>query len=712
MSMVSSGISTLSASFLAATLSIQFCIAALAASGDVRINEIAAVNLLGLKDEDGDRSDWIELRNESQTAVNLTGWALTDNPDQEDKWIFPALALPPNGYLFVFASGKDRDGSDGGVLHTNFELRGDGEFVGLFDNSNPRRALSTLDPSYPRQREGYTYGYSEGLGEYAFLSPETPGTSNVLAQTFLPPLEPVVATPTRGFYEGPIEVSLAHESSEATIYYTTDGNTPSPATGTLYTGPFGVDRTLPVRAVASLPGRLPSQTITHTFLIGQSQTVRSMPVLSVVTDRRHLYGREGIQGIRGGTYAGEPWEPVNPGDYHNPSQRGRNWERPASFEFLDSSDGSSVQEDAGLRVQGSDFTRRRYRANSKFSYRLYFRNGYGVDELDYPIFPESAYTRHKKIVVRAGHNDDTNPFFKDELARRLFRDMNQVSALGSFVHLFVNGELKGYYNPTERLDHDFFALAHNGGDEWDTIRQGGSTADGDRIAWNELMDATGKDLTDPESYLKVTRRLDIVNFVDYLLFNIYGATWDWPNNNWTAARERRPGARFRFYVWDAEGAFGASSNDYAFNTIREDLEGRTDEISRLYQALAVNEDFRRLFSSRVATHFGGGGALTDSNVMNRMEEMRRVLSAAIVFNSGPTRLVTWTEHRAYRMLAHMQEAGLLVPVEALRKVDPPFRAPLLPVPFGPPAGPNLNGDDRIDHDDLIEFLSQGKRGRP
>jgi hypothetical protein len=664
--------------------------------GDVAINEIAAVNILGLEDEDGERPDWIELRNGAGSAIDLTGWSLTDDPDEEDKWLFPPLSLPPNGYLVVFASGKIRDGSGGGPIHTNFELRATGEFLGLYDNSSPRKPVSIVT-RYPRQREGYTYGYSDTFGEYAYLFPATPGASNASAQSFLPPPAPVTLSPERGFYDAPIEVTLSHEEEGAAIYYTTDGNTPSPATGALYTGPIAIGQTTPLRAAAYLPDRLPSWTTTHTYLIEADEVIRSLPVYSLVTENRNLFGREGILGI-------------GPG-YHNPSKRGRIWERPVSFEFLDPSDGTTFQEDAGIRVHGSDFWRAQYSQNSKFAYRLYFRSDYGIDELVYPIFPESNYDRHKKIVLRAGHNDIDNPFIKDEMVRRLFRDMGQVSSVGSFVHILINGELEGYFNPVERLDHDFFAVAHSGGEEWDTIRQGGGVSDGDRVAWNELLSAIEADLSDPEAYAEVTRQLDVVNFIDYLLVNIYVSTGDWPQNNWTAARERRPGARFRFYVWDAEVSFGTSGmgGGFNFNTIQIDLAGGGAlEIPRLYQALAVNEDFRRLFATRMATHLTGNGALTESNILRHAGNSMKDLSKAIPFNSGAAALATWTENRRYQILNHMYGAGLLFPVDNNRIETPLFQAPGSPVPLAPSNGPNLNGDGRIDALDLIQFVTQHK----
>ena len=53
---------------------------------------------------------------------------------------------------------------------------------------------------------------------------------------------------------------------------------------------------------------------------------------------------------------------------------------------------------------------------------------------------------------------------------------------------------------------------------------------------------------------------DVTNMVDYYLLNIYMATWDWPHNNWVAARERSDRGRYRLYIWDAEGAMYTRGN--------------------------------------------------------------------------------------------------------------------------------------------------------
>lgn len=86
---------------------------------DLVLNELCAVNATVLLDEDGDASDWVEIRNTTGFAVDLAGWGLTDSALQPFKWVFPARVLAPRAYLVVFASDKDRTGAE---LHTNFKL--------------------------------------------------------------------------------------------------------------------------------------------------------------------------------------------------------------------------------------------------------------------------------------------------------------------------------------------------------------------------------------------------------------------------------------------------------------------------------------------------------------------------------------------------------------------------------------------------------------
>ena len=92
------------------------------------ISEFLADNDGGLKDEDGEDEDWIEIFNPDIDTVNLGGWSLTDDVTKPAKWVFPSYELQPGARLIVWASEKNRNV---GQLHTNFQLDQDGEYLAL-----------------------------------------------------------------------------------------------------------------------------------------------------------------------------------------------------------------------------------------------------------------------------------------------------------------------------------------------------------------------------------------------------------------------------------------------------------------------------------------------------------------------------------------------------------------------------------------------------
>jgi len=126
------------------------------------ISEFLADNVTGIKDEDGDEPDWIEIYNPDATTVNLAGWALTDKVDHEDeatRWIFPAISLAPGEHLVVFASKKNRS-DPAGNLHTHFSLSKSGEYLALLDPAG--MAVSEFAPAFPPQFSDISYGSSAG----------------------------------------------------------------------------------------------------------------------------------------------------------------------------------------------------------------------------------------------------------------------------------------------------------------------------------------------------------------------------------------------------------------------------------------------------------------------------------------------------------------------------------------------------------------------
>ena len=149
-----------------------------AAAADVVINEFMAVNDNGLRDEDGDTSDWIELYNTTDSAVDLENWALTDDTGDLQEWLFPATNLSAHGFLVVFASGKNRRVA-GEELHTDFRLDGDGEFLALVrpDGSTIAHQFA---PEFPPQIADMSYGVSWAGSNVTVLA------SNAACRAFVP----------------------------------------------------------------------------------------------------------------------------------------------------------------------------------------------------------------------------------------------------------------------------------------------------------------------------------------------------------------------------------------------------------------------------------------------------------------------------------------------------------------------------------------------
>lgn len=123
----------------------------------VVINEIMPSNATTAQDEEGDFGDWIELYNNSDQAVSLAGWFLTDEDTRLDRWAFPAgTSIPARGTLIVWADDKN-DLTTG--LHANFKLSAGGETLYLV---KPDRtfadqvtfANAQTDQSYSRSPNG------------------------------------------------------------------------------------------------------------------------------------------------------------------------------------------------------------------------------------------------------------------------------------------------------------------------------------------------------------------------------------------------------------------------------------------------------------------------------------------------------------------------------------------------------------------------------
>ncbi len=124
-------------------------------SARVEISELMSRNAGVLMDTYGQYTDWIEIVNRENTAVNLTGWKLLTADEPLKPFIFHDLILQPGEYAVIFASGQEQTNT----LHAPFKLNGSGEEVLLLDASGIEADSVDLplledDQSYARTQDG------------------------------------------------------------------------------------------------------------------------------------------------------------------------------------------------------------------------------------------------------------------------------------------------------------------------------------------------------------------------------------------------------------------------------------------------------------------------------------------------------------------------------------------------------------------------------
>jgi hypothetical protein len=134
-------------------------------TGDISINELMAQNSTTAMDEMGVYEDWTELYNNTSSALDLSGYFLSDDTANLSKWQFPLnTVLQPNSYLIVWCD----DDATNGPYHTTFKLSALGESLTL---SSPDQDIidqvffgpQTTDMGYAR--------VPNGTGNFVIQSP-------------------------------------------------------------------------------------------------------------------------------------------------------------------------------------------------------------------------------------------------------------------------------------------------------------------------------------------------------------------------------------------------------------------------------------------------------------------------------------------------------------------------------------------------------------
>jgi hypothetical protein len=160
------------------------CLITPARAAEPVISEFMPDNQRVLADEDGQFSDWIEIHNPNAAPMNLAGYFLTDNSFQLNKWMFPAVTLPADGFLIVFASGKNRV-TDTNHLHTNFQLDAGGGFLALVRPDG--NTVVSAYTNYPAVKEDVSFGTAQQIISTSLIASSAPPILVPATAADLPP---------------------------------------------------------------------------------------------------------------------------------------------------------------------------------------------------------------------------------------------------------------------------------------------------------------------------------------------------------------------------------------------------------------------------------------------------------------------------------------------------------------------------------------------
>ena len=515
-----------------------------------------------------------------------------------------------------------------------------------------------------------------------------------------------------GLYDGgTLTVAISGEGGGSVIRYTTDGSEPS-VESPVYEGPFSVTGTTILRAAVFEGAERASSVTTASYLfindiLSQSDSpegypqewgeytqisgtakadyemdpemttdpqlrpkiiegLKSLPVLSIVTDRDNLFSHENDPD-RGGIYifTGPPV-----GD-----DTGHGWTRPASVELLNTLQpgelGEGFTASCGLRLHGGHG--RLAEKNPKHSFRLVFKEQYGQKSLQYPLFGGTEPQKYKQLVLRchfgnawqhwAEGNRQKAQYTRDVWARRMQRRMGRTSVDALYVHLFLNGMYWGLYNMAKRVD-DQYGKDHLGGkkEDIDVIKieeDGGNhieAGEGNLDAWNLMVQtaraAGGSSADSDAAYQQLQDSLlDVDAFIDYMLINQYGGNTDWDHHNWYAVRRRGTDSQgFRFLCWDSEIIL-ENENENVLNKNN----GQASPTG-IFQSLLKNEDFARRYLRRAKEVLAEAGLLGHDQVVEVWDSLYHTIQTALYAEAA-----RWGDYR--RDVHRWQSAGQLYTVD-------------------------------------------------
>lgn len=592
------------------------------------INEFMVSNSKTMLDKDyNSYSDWIEIYNKGTTSVNLKNYFITDDLSQPKKYQFKNdLMINANGFIIIWADDANSNN------HANFKLNASGESIGLFDpNGNLIDSVS-----FGMQQTDVSYGrFPNGANKWYQFFPATPIKENIESGIYNLLTPPVILL-NSGFYNSTVFVSASHPIKDVKIHYTTDGSIPGLKSIELPAS-IKIDSTTVIRFRAFKEGYTPSKEETRTYFINEKT---ELPVFSLVTDPANLFSDDkgiyvaGTNGITGHCSTG-------------PRNWNQEWERPMNLEFFEKNRTKGFRINAGVQIYGGCT-----RLYDQKSLAIYLRGEYGNDKLRYNLFDDMPINEFNNFLLRSSGQDWWRTMFRDGMVQTLVEqgmNVDDVNYRPSI--LFINGKYWGIHNIREKLN-EHYTFYHHGADKDNIdlieISKNAKANNGDAISYNAMIEfLSTKNMNDPVNYEYIKSIVDIDEYLDYNILQIYGANGDWPGSNMKLWRERKTGGKWRWMLYDTDFTFGGNAQGMAeTNTLAQATATNGPSwpnppwSTLMLRSLLTNTEFKNEFIQRFAAHMNT--TFETNNVLAVIDSMAKDIAAEI-----PRHKARWAKSISY-----------------------------------------------------------------
>ena len=596
-------------------------------NANIVINEFLASNGSINRDPNyNEYSDWIELYNSGDSDVSLAGYYLTDDADYPRKWQIPAnVVIKSKSYVIFWADSKNINN------HTNFKLASSEDFIGLSSSSN----LWVDSLSYDSQRLNVSQGRSTiNISNWIYFSTPTPNLANTGTTIAARTPKPIFSV-KGGFYSSSVNLQLSSSISGTNIYYTTDGSIPT-TSSTKALGAIPLTKTTVVKAIAYATGYVSSIVVTNTYFINEHTF--DLPVISFSTKADLLFNpTTGIyeMGPNPGTLNG--WPPYAGANYWD------DIEIPVTFQMYDTSGNEAFSVDAGARIFGGYS-----RTHPCKSFAIYFRPEYGYSSLDYKIFRDKDIKEFQSIILRNGGSDFAGGMLRDAFAQNVVKDRMDIDYQEyQPTAVFINGEYWGIMDLREKVSEHYLESNHKNvdSDSVDIVGDQSTPIVGSNTDYVSMKNyITNNDMSNQANYEHVKTLMDIDNFIDYNIVQIYAANVDWPGGNIKFWKETSADGLWRWILYDVDQTYNIyeqwgdchNSLELATTTTGSSWPNAPTWGTIMLRQLLTNAEFRNRFIQRMAYHI---------NTTYTPERQLHILDSiqAQIRNEMPYHLARWND---------------------------------------------------------------------